>query len=507
METPYEPGLIIRKTAPLNHDSFQLYPSLQVLQANLKIDPEGTEHIQTMLDQKNLTQAKNQQAIEQQERIIANAFQQQNFPVDDTKISSPEHIDQFINDHSTFFVNKHHLSLLRYNSETSQIELGTINTKKDDEVVWQTLTLNEADVIYYLRDMHVNFQTLDFDQMKEFFQTFDPAHTQIQQRSSENALEEQRFVAQAEATFHQQLQETFTIICSDLATFDSKDVYDHKIKRFKEFVRIAALLQQNELFQNNLGEIFMKLIHKKHLLNPALRTILNDLFEKAEKDIFQSFARILFLREYNDRSGEDVMKRIFGLSHEEVWQKRERNWLAVNEHITTMQQRGDSKITIDDLRTMHTLCAKGLIPYFMYGLTSDYHGEGLALARAKRDHYILSVGGNDPSRKTEVTSFEKIERELDIVLKKTNHLISQKDMINYRFNLEMAYRFAEYANMHPHADLNGTMCVFFVVAAQALHHNKKIPQTYHRDMIKRTMKVFGYDPIAIAIAHINTVNP
>lgn len=266
---------------------------------------------------------------------------------------------------------------------------------------------------------------------------------------------------------------------------------------------LARLKQVFELYAHILGRFtsehfslipeFQKLINAKKTLSVETNARLNTFFEENEKLIFKVLGEDCFF-EILDKSGdyEVAYRELFGYSGKDIWERRNRNWRAVNTYLTEeVASRGH--LEVDDLRNIHILSTKGILPFFCQGFRTDRAIGWYSLEHSKRTVTI----GSDVS----TMPVELLDDALNLLVSKANAVVHSK-YPHVMAEVAWGNLFAEYAVIHPHPDGNGTNAVFFIEALKVLRGNYTPPEKYEENYIKRVDVALNRNIVAKAIGYV-----
>ena len=241
---------------------------------------------------------------------------------------------------------------------------------------------------------------------------------------------------------------------------------------------------------------FRNLIASKNNLNQEQKDLFNTLLEKHEVRIFH-----LIDFDYMDpdlTNYESFMKHVFGLSDDEMVQRKERGWNQVIDYInTSFLTREKRLLTLSDLREIHAMFSKGVVPYYTLGLRTDRHDEPYnvsvkksGVGVTKRDGSLLFAG----------TSSADLDKTMEGFLVEINRVINLPRILDPLANTlmgEMAYR---YIRIHPHSEKNGNIAALVIEAAKVLRYNRRSKNFFKKDFFQRLSGAIGPDLLGLFLA-------
>ncbi len=243
--------------------------------------------------------------------------------------------------------------------------------------------------------------------------------------------------------------------------------------------------------QYSLESEFDMLIGAKKSMTPESVLALNDFFETNEELIFKVLVEDYFFELSDGGSFEEDYRKMFGYTDKEIWERRKRNWENVNRYLTDeIAPRG--YLTVDDLRQIHTLSTKGVLPFFCQGFRNDRN-----VGWYKAEHLKEEVTIGDEVRTTEAV---ELDNALELLVSKANR-VARAGYPKVMAEVAWGNLFAEYATMHPHPDGNGTNAVFFIEAIKILDGEYTPPQSYAQDYKTRVKNTLNNNVLAIAVAY------
>jgi len=257
------------------------------------------------------------------------------------------------------------------------------------------------------------------------------------------------------------------------------ELYQHIPSRFKEA-------------QHSLEPEFRALVEVKRGLTPENASTLNNFLEGNEELIFKVLGEDYFFKIQDKHDDfESAYREMFGYSGKEIWEIRNRNWENVNNYLTDeVATRG--YLTVDDLRQIHILSTRGVLPFFCRGLRND---SNIGWCQAEHSKKTVTIG-------TEVNTTDVLDLDssLEVLVSRANR-IAKSGYPQIMAEVAWGNLFAEYATIHPHPDGNGTNAVFFIEAVKVLGGNYSPPERYKPTYIKRVTNTLNGNVLAMAVAY------
>ncbi|NMB70109.1 hypothetical protein GYA27_02810 [candidate division WWE3 bacterium] len=244
--------------------------------------------------------------------------------------------------------------------------------------------------------------------------------------------------------------------------------------------------------QYSLEPEFNALIDAKKSLTPENVSVLNNFLETNEELIFEVLGEDYFFElSGGGDSFEDDYREMFGYTGKEIWERRKRNWENVNKYLTDeVAARG--YLTVDDLRQIHILSTKGVLPFFCQGFRNDRN-----IGWYQAEHFKETVTIGKEVRTTEAV---ELDAALELLVSKANR-VAKAGYPKVMAEVAWGNLFAEYATMHPHPDGNGTNDVFFIEAIKVLDGGYTPPQRYEQDYKTRVKNTLNNNVLAVAVAY------
>jgi hypothetical protein len=273
-----------------------------------------------------------------------------------------------------------------------------------------------------------------------------------------------------------------------------------------DFERLKEVLELYEHIPARFGNEDLSLIpefellisNKKYLSSENVST-LNYFLEENEKLIFTVLGEEYFFKINSKHVDyESAYQEMFGYTHTEIWERRNRNWANVNKYLMEeIKPRGELEVA--DLRNIHVLSTKGVLPFFCQGFRND-RIDGFHRANYSKKDVTFGSENN----RTQSTDLEDLDETLQMLTDKANSLVKSK-LPPIMKEVAMGNLFSEYASTHPHPDGNGTNAIFFVEAMKVLEGNYEPPKTYDPNYYKRVAKSLNGNVLAMGVGYVRLV--
>lgn len=376
--------------------------------------------------------------------------------------------------------------------DTFDVFIGSRHDKEDRDWI---LGKDKIYALTLVAKAGKDLNTLDLDELEQFAQNCSQELEVLSTAPFTQRSIRHEWQLQVEALYHedflnlfhksvnnvlsgQDTSQTIEDLSQVLEVFESDFAYnsDPLVKPFyEEFVRLREGAKQLPRSERD---------HFIHVLNNHSAAI----YQKCSDSVLEERT---ILHEKGNMDWEALHRQIMGFSEKEVNIQRRENWIHVHQYLKKMAVSGTQEMTLEDLRQLHTIALKGVLPDFALGFRFDY----------KEDmwHYWPYYKTNTIGTKRgiiETADSNTARAKMEQIVESANKLIKTK-MPNAVFETALANLVSDYALVHPHPDGNGTMTLFFAEAAMALK-GYDIPLHTSLTLANRFQEAFRGNYLALA---------
>ncbi len=375
-----------------------------------------------------------------------------------------------------------------------------IPTKNKTALEYDLLVRDGISGLQYLLAEGVDVSAISLDDFNAFMTESYSNYAAIESKVSDTVADIHfESLTKTRAIVERQITEQFSSACESLFSEGELDdeVFTKAILLLNNFFQDIDLIQSvpKRSFVSVIP-IFRRLVDSAQFRTPEQRKLLNSLLEKHEQVIFHvtGFEDM----GYGVENYESFMQSVFGLNNEEVLKRKERGWNSVIEHINTvLLSREKPILTLTDLREMHTLFSKGIVPYYATGLRTDKHDEPHAITKQKREVKVVRSNGESIF---EGTPSSELIPELEEFIIEINRVINLPRLLDPLANSLMGRMAHRYIRIHPHTEKNGNMAALVVEAAKVLRYRRKSENIFNQGFVKRLSKSIGPDLLGLLLA-------